>query len=241
MKYYIITSDKYNFLLEGYAELFNKYWNSSIQVIILGFELPNVTLPDNFTFKSLGKQTDWDTWSGPLFKYFSNIDDEYFFLCFEDHYLVNDVNHQLMEEAISYCNGDIDKVYLMIDDKTLTDHYKGNFYNSLDARNANVNNSLLPAIWKRKFFLSLLDPTIKTAHEFEIFNNKQLNGKIIQSKSIIYPNVDAARKGRYNISVFDQFNTTKTYRYGPYTQPINENAIQIFYNMHKKWMTRYGI
>lgn len=241
MKHYIITSDKYNFLLEGYIELFKKYWNSDIQVVILGFDTPDVILPDNFTFHSMGKQSDWNTWSGPLFEYFSNIDDEYFVLCFEDHYIVNDVNHQLMEEAISYCNGDIDKVYLMIDGRTITGHYKGNFYNSLDTRGANVNNSLLPAIWKREFFLRLLDPTIKTAHEFEMFNNKQLNGKIIQSNSIIYPNVDAARKGGYNISVFDQFNKNKTYNCGPYMQPVNEDSIQTFYNMHKKWIERYGI
>ena len=241
MKHYVLTSDKYNFLLEGYAELFNKHWDSDIQVVLLGFDTPSITLPNNFTFESLGQQSDWNTWSGPLIEYFSNVEDDYFFLCFEDHYIVDDVELDLMDEALTYCDGDIDKVYLMIDGNTITSEYKGNFHNSRDAKGANVNNSLLPAIWKREFFLRLLDPKIKTAHEFEGVNNKTLGGKIIQSTSIIYPNVDAARKGGYNTSMFKQFTNNKTYNCGAYVQPVNEDDINVFYKMYEKWKERYGV
>lgn len=241
MKYYILTSDKYNFLLEGYTELFNKHWDSDIQVIVLGFDTPDVTLPDNFVFESLGKQSDWNTWSGPLIEYFSRVTDKYFFMSFEDHYLVDDVNTQLFQEAMSYCGGSVDKVYLMIDNKTLREPYKGNFYNSLDEKGANVNNSLLPAIWKREFFLRLLDPNIKTAHEFEGVNNKKLNGCIIQSKNIIYPSIDAARKGNFHLSIFNQFKQNKSYNVGPYTQPINEDDMLVYEKMYEKWKLRYGI
>ena len=239
MKYYIITSDKYNLLLEGYAKLFNHFWDSTIDVTILGFSRPDLTLPSNFKFHSMGKQSDWDTWSGPLIEYFNSIDDEYIFICFEDHYITDTVNTVLFNEALSYCDGSIDKVYLMIENRTITSDYKGNFFNSQDSRGANVNNSLLPAIWKRNFFMKLLDSNIKTAHDFEAVNNKQLGGNIIQSQNVIYPNVDCARKGNFNQPVFTEYNESKSYNCGAYRQHIQEIAMPVFYDMYNKWMSKY--
>ena len=128
MNNYIITSDSYSLLLEGYIELFNKYCKKNIKHnIVLGFEDPDISFPQNFSFHSLGNQKDAASWTEPLIKFFENIDDEYFLLCFEDHYLIKEINHERLEEGIRYMKeGDVDKLYLQPDySHKITNHYKG--------------------------------------------------------------------------------------------------------------------
>ena len=238
MNLYVLTSDRYNFLLEGYSKLFNQHWDDHLIVTVLGFDPPKVDLPDNFRFHSMGKQKDYPTWSGPLIEYFSKCQDEYFFLCFEDHYLVNTVAKVLVEEIMRHLSGDrsIDKVYLMPDDSKIKSHYKGKFYESVDRPNALVTTSLLPAIWKKEFFMRLLSPSQKRPHDFEIQNNRKTLGcKVIMSRSIIYPSVDAVRKGNYNYSVFHQFEQAGSYKFGPYRQPMSPGSVEVFRDMAKKW------
>ena len=136
MKNFIITSDKYSFLLEGYIKLFNKYWNGGdIHHTILGFDPPTIELPSNYTFHSLGKQKDNPMWSQTLIPFFKKIKESYFLLTFEDHFLVKEVNIELLKEGISLIEkGGVDKLILQNDyssDKKgmppskIKEHYKG--------------------------------------------------------------------------------------------------------------------
>ena len=52
---YILTSDRGIDTIEGFQYCFNKYWNSSQQVTILGYRSPTFKLSDNFKFISLGE------------------------------------------------------------------------------------------------------------------------------------------------------------------------------------------
>ena len=54
MKIYISTSDKYVHLIEPFAFLFNKFWSSEQQVVVLGYNKPDFKLPKNFEFISMG-------------------------------------------------------------------------------------------------------------------------------------------------------------------------------------------
>lgn len=222
--------------------LFQKYWNSDLPINVLGFASPTVDLPDNFSFVSMGKQEDCSTWGTPLKKYLESLDDEYFFMAFEDHYLVDHVMTELFHEAFRYCHdsgGEIDKVYLARDDRRIVSHYKGNFYNTIDTPNCLVTTSLLPSIWRREYFLSLLEPDMRTPHDFEIrLNAKKLNCKTIQSKHIIYPNVDCYRQGKFNHRVFSMFATNKSYSCGPYDQPMREEDIKVFRLMESRSVQR---
>ena len=50
MKIYIVTSDKYNHLLQIHSYLFNKFWGTDREVIVLGYKEPDFKLPSNFKF-----------------------------------------------------------------------------------------------------------------------------------------------------------------------------------------------
>ena len=125
---------------------------------MLGFEEPKVSFPQNFSFHSLGNQKDATLWTEPLIKFFENIDDDYFLLCFEDHYLLKEVNHERLEEGIKYMKeGRVDKLYLQPDySHKITHHYKGNWFVSATCPHALTTTSLMPCIWKREYFLKLL-------------------------------------------------------------------------------------
>lgn len=242
MKYIVLTSDKHNFLLEGYSILFQKYWNPDLPVTVLGFDKPKVDLPDNFTFVSMGQQKDYPTWEQPLREYLESISDEYFFMAFEDHYLVDHVMTELFYEGLFYCHeskGEIDKMYLTIDNRRIDSHYEGSFYNTVDVPNSLVTTSLLPSVWRREYFLSLLEPGMRTPHDFEIrLNSRKLNCKTIQSKHIIYPNVDCYRQGKFNHKVFSQFKAKGSYSYGIYDQPMKQEDIEVFKLMEKRNVQR---
>ena len=237
---YIITSNRYNVLLEGYIELYNRHWNDqSILFTILGFDEPNVNLSNNFKFVSLGKQSDYPNWSDPLKKYFSSINDDIFFLSFEDHYLVDKVNNQVLHEGISYMQDQtIDKLYISGNDYSneIKNHYKGNWFLAKNDPGLTVNGSLMPSIWRRNFFIKLLDNASNgDCHNFErVNNNLNLNCNTLMAKDyVIYPNVDCARKGNFNYNLFETYKKTKTFG-GKSWMTITDD-IDVFYKMKLKW------
>jgi len=93
-KVIVTTSDKYHHLLPIFCFLFNKYWGADQEVEIVGYKVPNVKLPENFTFVSLGEQpTRRDQWSTTLRKHFLKQPD-YFIWSMEDTFIKDFVNHK---------------------------------------------------------------------------------------------------------------------------------------------------
>lgn len=87
MKFYVTTSNALMYLLPGFAYMFNKYWAIENQeVVVLGYDEPDFSLPDNFSFVSLGKQGQWTT---PIKSYFESIDDEYFGITMENIWMAS--------------------------------------------------------------------------------------------------------------------------------------------------------
>jgi len=244
MKYIIITSDKYNFLLEGYIDLYRRHWNHpSVSFIILGFSTPEITLPNDFVFHSMGKQSDYSTWSEPIKKYLQKINDKYFFLCFEDHYIVRDINQNQIEEAVNLIDKDetIDKIYFSNDeyDDRILNHYKDNWYISVDRPNALVTTSLLPSIWKTEFFLRMLNTeNIKTCHDFEVIHDRMsLNCKVLMPKqTVIYPNLDCMRSGGPNKEIYQAYRNNKSLGVSSWMKDGSD--MDIFIKMHHKWFNK---
>jgi hypothetical protein len=55
MNVFVTTSDWYNPLIPGFAYLFNRFWSLRQPVTILGYSPPDLELPSNFRFQSLGR------------------------------------------------------------------------------------------------------------------------------------------------------------------------------------------
>ena len=119
LKNYIITSNKYSFLLEGYMELFKKHWGSEVESVVLGFDKPDIELQENFSFHSMGNQDDGRGWCEPLIEFFESCTDDYFLMCFEDHYPIRPIKgepRQRLIEGLGYLKEKrADKLYLMPD------------------------------------------------------------------------------------------------------------------------------
>lgn len=94
----VTTSDKYKHLIPIFCFLFNRNWGSHQPVELVGYDHPDCELPDNFTFVSLGKQSDSNKdFSNDLRKYFKK-QDQHFIWIFEDTF-IKSVNHVTLSIA----------------------------------------------------------------------------------------------------------------------------------------------
>jgi hypothetical protein len=248
MKNYIITSDKYSFLLEGYTKLYNKYWHDiTNENVVLGFDVPPVTLPHNFRFHSLGAQKNFVSWTEPLIKFFETIEDRYFLLCFEDHYILKKADAERLQEGLDYMEeGGVDKLYLQPDyGSRITGPYKGNWFVSDTRPGALTTTSLLPCVWRKEYFLKLLylahDDGCPTPHHFEILNNRrsfQENVILLTKDTTIYANLDAVRKGSFNDAVFRNYVKNRSGGDRVWMQNLDPEDIKVYYSMREKWNNR---
>ena len=95
---YVWTSNQVMVTIQAWAYLFNQLWPVKSKVTVLGYDLPNFELPDNFEYASLGVQRGPEYWSNDMKGYFSSCDDEYFYLTTEDGYLIT-LDEDILEYA----------------------------------------------------------------------------------------------------------------------------------------------
>jgi len=169
MRILVTTCDQYLHLLTPYAILFNKYWPNQ-DVTILGFDDSNLpTLPDNFDYVSLGKQSDFGKyWTNPLIPYINNIKEEYFVAMAGDMLITDYVDverMQLLEKEISCSNAE--KAILDTHLNAYSIEYKAGIVQL--SPDAPYRTTLHPAIWRKEYFKKYLKPNL-TAWDFEIKN-----------------------------------------------------------------------
>lgn len=102
---FVMTSDGHINALRAYAHLFQKYWDSEQQVIVVGFTPPRFKLPSNFLFFSLGPQSIYPIhrWSDALIqtlRHFPLCD--VFYLALEDYWLAQPVRKDIIHMAVDY-------------------------------------------------------------------------------------------------------------------------------------------
>ena len=109
---YITTSNKYLHVLKPFSYLFNKFWSDTQKVTILGYEKPQFKLPKNFEFVTLGEQKGIEYWSEDLQSFFSSIDDKYFIYSMEDHFILDYVNFNILDNLKKHLNENVGRVGL---------------------------------------------------------------------------------------------------------------------------------
>jgi hypothetical protein len=243
MKIFVLTSNKYKFLLDGFSHQFNKYWDNSLDVNVLCFDKPEIELPNNFKIESLGKQPSKQNWSGPLIDYFSNFKDDRFFLCFEDHYLVKPVDQNLFNIANTFMddNENIEKIWLLCKPTIKNESYSNKFYKWKRNSGCLIPSSLLPSIWRTKYFLELLNHN-KTCHQFETENKNTIGNRLViyPKEWPIFPSLDAMRHGDFNNKIFQNFNRNKSASPQVWHQDLNQEDIDTLKRMRTKKVELYG-
>ena len=176
---HIWTSDKNMVCLPATCYLFNSFWPNKEQVKILGYKKPNLELPDNFEFISLGTQRGPKKWSNDMIDFYSSADCEYFYSIWEDAFILKNVDNSI----ISLINQLIEK------DKNF---FKFNLTADVSSRSHQVlrkfeNFDLILAdqlsryrfstqhcVWNKKIFLDKLELN-QTPWDFELNDSKAMN------------------------------------------------------------------
>jgi len=224
MNIIVPTCDRYLPILKGFAFLFNKYWSSEQEVIVLCDQKPDFDLPDNFMLESikLGK-IGISTWTNYLIKFFEGTalnDDDCFLLAMDDHFLIDHVDIDLMKKAELEMKQGADKVWCGWPDyfPFLWSGYNENFqrWKSTDQRrkvakrgtkymkkmlNVNLMKWLDPSIWRvsmfKKFLAPDMSPGAMESHILQCLESDR-EYKILISKDddkAVYPHRDCMSHG----------------------------------------------
>ncbi len=206
MKIICTTSNKYSHLLKISCYLFNKNWNPDQEVEIVGYDKPNFELPKNFTFYSLGKQTDTaKDFSNDLRRYFENQDD-WFIWYFDDTFFksIDFIKLDLLKTLIQVKNtGRINLTYAgRIQDHIKFDHWITTHRFIENTQTARYRICTQPSIWNRKFLLEYLKPNM-SPWDFESQDPKNDGWRILGLEdSAVQHNEGVTRHDlfRYNLN-----------------------------------------
>lgn len=170
MKIIVTTSNNYHHLLKIFIYLFNKNWSIDQEVEVVGYKKPEFELPVNFTFYSMGEQTDTNKdFSNDLRKYFEKQDDWFIWL-FEDSFIKQvDFNGLSVLKLLTSIPG-VGRINLS-NETIKQDHFESIHvvkYNQIyeNTQSARYRLSTQPSIWNKRFLLQYLKPNL-SPWEFE--------------------------------------------------------------------------
>jgi hypothetical protein len=178
---YIWTSNSLMHCVPAWAYLFNKFWPYKQKVRVLGYNMPEYELPENFEYISLGVQRGPDFWSDDMKQYFSSCEHESFYLTTEDGFIVGDVDSEILDMGIKLSLSDPSEKFLKFcltadvhrrPKQVLKDF--GNFKLIKAAQHSNYRHSLSHCIWRRDRLVEKLTPG-QSPWKFEVSNNVAKN------------------------------------------------------------------
>ena len=179
----VLTCDKYLPAVRIFAYLLNKYWVPTPNVVISGFTPPAFPLPDNFSFLSVGNQSDFpfERWSDALYVTLEHFQDDLFVLMLEDYWLTRCVNTDAVELVADYMrrHTDILKTDLSTD-RLYAAGTNMNYgtHGYLDIIRSNPESayhmSLWPGMWSNANLLRVLIPH-ESPHDLEITGTTRLS------------------------------------------------------------------
>jgi hypothetical protein len=235
MQIFVTTSDYYNPLLPGFCYLFNRNWSDRQPVTILCYERPKAVLPDNFTVHSLGSAAscggeipEWmpgrrgrkfeeaypnPRWTDSLRPFFEALPEKPFILLQADYYLHFPVELDKIDYLSRFLTIDEVAKIDLTRDRAFFPHERYTAENGIEvvasSQTAPYRTSLLPAIWKRDYFLNLLKPgrspwTFETIGMTEIMNDGKLILGVDQPRFGPVPYLNVYYSGRVNWQQLDQ-------------------------------------
>jgi len=212
---YCLTSDKYIQAVRPLAWMMKKYWPDHPEVVVGGFTPPNFDMPDNFTFHSIGKFSDYpvERWSDALIKMMKDVGDDVFMLMLEDMWPIRRVHSGVVQMCCDYMHQFEYVARLDLTGDRL--HAAGaRFYGKLgDAEliwsdpDSQYHLSMMPAFWRKEHLLAALVPN-ETPWQVELNGTPRL--RAMKDRTIVlgtnvwpYKNTLAFRSGDPNNLVCD--------------------------------------
>lgn len=178
MKIIVTTSNKYLHILPVFCFLFNRYWGSSHQVEIVGYDKPSFNLPPNFSFYSLGPQVgDATNFTRDLRRYFSK-QEQHFIWMMEDTFVKAPVNFHVLNVLQRVVHGRKVGRINLCHEVTKQEHSP---YLMVEGLQLFKNNpfslyrlSTQPSIWNRDYVLRYMQADL-TPWQFECQSDNQVD------------------------------------------------------------------
>lgn len=206
MKIVVVSSDKYVNLLNGFSRLFNRHWSENKEVDILCYNKPDFKLPKNFNVISLGDQSG-DCWTAPLRSYFNELEDDYFLLLLEDHFMFKDMDFSLLDKAEEEIKKDtVSKVVCTYDPNMMARsgaEYSDDFGRWNQDGDSPTSTSLCASIWKKDLFMKYIEADLRI-HNFESQERVRDGREVLFPKDEwVYPQLDACRSGGFQNRILE--------------------------------------
>jgi len=166
MNIYVSTSNKGIHIIQAFQYLFNKYWDVTQSVTILGWDnKPDFDLAPNFQFISLGVDTGPKI-GGALIDFFSGIEDEHFIYTVDSHLIIRSVDLRLLRYLARIIeNSDCVGRITLTGGAEITEPYnytvvseKADFNLVEQSQIANYRMSAVWSIYAKGYFLKYLEP-----------------------------------------------------------------------------------
>ena len=180
MKIYVTTSNDYVHILKVFSHLFNKFWDPTRKVTIVGFEKePDFQLPSNFDFVSIGKQIyPYEDFCHDMRLFLDIVDDDYFISFEENEFIIKPVNFEILKEFEPYINSNLGRVDFTrgTSDRSHGILKKRRDYDIICAtQDAELRMCIRGGIWNKKYLLDHCLEKISTYRWEEIASNKSKN------------------------------------------------------------------
>lgn len=196
MNIFISTSNKGLHIIEAFQYLFDKYWDVTQSVTILGWDnKPDFELSPNFQFVSLGEDKGPKI-GGALIDFFSSIEDEHLVYTVDSHLPIHPVLTRLFEYLVYLIEHSdrIGRIALTGDMEVNQPHSLIRLADSSLAEHSQTSNYRISAVWSlwsKGYFLKYLKPDMDL-WEWETAGSERAKGDGVQILS---------NTGRYPLTV----------------------------------------
>ncbi len=182
VRVYVMSNQKYNWALQGFSYLFNRFWSELQEVVVVTDVEPSFELPPNFTVKSMnaGKPLPKERWSDGLIFMLQKIPDDVFVLLLEDYWLIRKVDNAGVDTLADYMRSHKEILRVdLTDDRQYNGHMKDigawGHYDLVETPNdSEYQMSLQAGIWNRDLLLSVMRPGLDP-HQVELFISPTLH------------------------------------------------------------------
>lgn len=153
MKIICTTSDNYHHCLPIFFEQYNKYWGDPFELV--GYKKPEIELPENCTWVSLGEQRGPEYFGEDMRAYFEQQPDSFVWLM-EDTF-IKGFDREKFDRIKTFARlKDIGRINLTIEGTKQKHKVSGQLI--VNDQDANYRLSTQPSIWNKSFLLKYLKP-----------------------------------------------------------------------------------
>lgn len=226
LKIIVTTYDKNMWAIQPFAYLFNTYWSSQQEVVVLCESTPEFKLPSNFKPHPIdldGKKWPMKQWSDGLLKYLHSIKEQHVIIMLDDYWLTRTVDVRGIDTLFEYMRGKSNLLRIDLTTDRLYAHGVTRYgvyghYDFVEAPNSQYQMSLMPGMWNKKLFMDIVK-TGWTPWDVELNGTSVVNEKPeiqvlgTRQNPIAFVNALRDARGDININGIDEMHVENITRF----------------------------